>query len=58
LANTCGTVGGRIIVQQETISRAEHSWTNPLNVLQEAIPYSFIKICFYCFSLWYKFFVH
>jgi hypothetical protein len=33
-------VGGRIIVQQEKISRAEHSWTNRLNVLQEAIHYS------------------
>jgi hypothetical protein len=40
------------------ITRAEHSWTNPLNVLQEAIHYSFIKFCIYCFSLWYEFFVH
>jgi len=48
-------VGGRIIVQQKKISRAEHSWTNPLNVLQEAIHYSFIKFCVYCFSLWYEF---
>jgi len=45
-------------VQQEKISRAEHSWTNPLNALQEAIHYSFIKFCIYCFSLWYEFFVH
>jgi hypothetical protein len=30
-------VGGRIVVKQEKISRAEHSWTNPLNALQEAI---------------------
>ena len=45
-------------MQQEKISRAERSWTNPLNALQEAIPYSFIKFCIYCFSLWYEFFVH
>jgi len=31
LANTCSNVGGRIIAQQEKISRAERSWTNPLN---------------------------
>jgi len=36
LANTCSFVGGRIIAQQETISTAERSWTNPLNALQEA----------------------
>jgi len=29
-----------------------------LNVLQEAIHYSFIKFCMCCFSVWYKFFVH
>jgi hypothetical protein len=51
-------VGGRITVQQEKISTAERSWTNPSNALQEAIPYSFIKFCMYCFSLWYEFFVH
>jgi len=51
-------VGGRIIVQQEKISRAESSWTNSLNALQEAIHYSFIKLCIYCFSLWYEFFVY
>jgi hypothetical protein len=45
-------------VQQEKFSRAEHSWTNPLNALQEAIYYSFIKFCIYCFSPWYEFFVH
>jgi hypothetical protein len=27
-------VGGRISVQQEKISRAEHSWTHPLNALK------------------------
>jgi len=43
-------------VQQEKISRAERSWTNPVNVLQEAIHYPFIKICIYCFSVWYEFF--
>jgi len=51
-------VGGRIIVQQEKIWTAERSWTNPLNALQEAIYYSFIKFCIYCFSLWYEFFMH
>jgi len=45
LANTCSFVGGCIIMQQEKISRAERSWTNPLNALQEAIHYSFIKFC-------------
>jgi len=45
-------------VQQEKISRAERSWTNPLNALQQAIHYSFIKFCIYCFSSWYIFFVH
>jgi len=52
LANTCSFVGERIIVQHEKISRAERSWTNPLNVLQEKIHYSFIKFCIYSFSLW------
>jgi len=56
LANTCSFVGGRIIVHQENISRAERSWMNPLNALQEAIHYSFIKFSIYCFSLWYEFF--
>jgi hypothetical protein len=51
-------VGGRIIMQQEKISRAEHSWTNPLNALQVAIHYSFMKLCIYCISLWYEFLVH
>jgi hypothetical protein len=37
LANTCSFVGGCIIVQQEKILRAERSWTNPLNVIQQAI---------------------
>jgi len=58
LANICTFVGGRIIVQQEKISRAKRSWKNPLNSLQEAIHCSFIKFCIYCFSLWYEFFVH
>ena len=40
------------------ISRAESSWTNPLNALQEAIHYSFITFCVYCFSFWNEFFVH
>jgi len=29
-----------------------------MNALQEAIHYSFIKFCIYCFSLLYEFFVH
>jgi hypothetical protein len=58
LANTCSFVGGRIIMQQEKASRAERSWTNPWNVLQEAIHYSFVIFCIYCFSLWYVLFVH
>ena len=45
-------------MQQEKILRAECSWTNLLNALQEAIHYSFIKFCIYCFSFWYGFFVH
>ena len=45
-------------MQQEKIWRAERSWRNPLNALQEAIHYSFIEFCIYCFSLWYEFFVH
>ena len=44
-------------MQQEKVSRAERSWTNPLNALQEAIHYSFIKFCISCFSLWYEFFM-
>ena len=51
-------MGGRNIVQQEKLSRAERNWTKMLNALQEAILYSFIKLCIYCFSLWYEFFVH
>ena len=58
MANTCSFVSGRIMVQQEKISRAERSWTNPLNALQETIHYYFIKFCIYCFSIWYEFFVH
>ena len=44
-------------MQQERILSSEHSWTNPLNALQEVIHYSFIKFCIDCFSLWYDFFV-
>ena len=58
LAKICSFVGGRTIVQQEKISRAERSWTNALYALQEAIHYSFIKFSIYCFSLWYELFVH
>ena len=31
---------------------------NPLNALQEVLLYSFTQFYIYCFSLWYKFFVH
>ena len=58
LSNTCNFVDGCIIVQQEKVSRAECSWMNLLNVLQEAIHYSFIKYCIYCSSVWYEFFVY
>ena len=58
LAKICSLVGRCIIVQQEKMSRAVRSWMNPLNVLQEAIHYSFIKFYIYCFSLWYEVFVH
>jgi hypothetical protein len=58
LANSCSFVSGRIIVQQEKISKAERSWTNPLNARQEAIHYSFIKFSSSYFSHWYEFFVH
>jgi hypothetical protein len=50
-ANTCRFVGGRIIMQQEKLLRVKCSWTNSLNALQEVIHYSFIKFCFYYFSL-------
>jgi len=49
---------GALLCNKEKISRAECSWTNPLNVLQEAIHYRFIKFCIYYFPLWYEFFVH
>jgi hypothetical protein len=58
LANTCSFVGRHIIVQQEKISRTERSWTNPVNAHQEAIHYSLIKFCIYCFSLWYQFLMY
>jgi hypothetical protein len=44
-------------MQKVKMSRAEYSWMNPLNALQEVIHYSFIKFYIYCFSLWYEFFV-
>jgi len=43
VTKTCKFVGGRIIVQQEKISRAEGSWMIQLNALQEAIRYSILK---------------
>jgi hypothetical protein len=51
-------VGRGIIIQQEKISRAECSWMNPVNALQEVIHYSFIKFCISWFSLWYEFFMY
>jgi len=42
-------MGGRIIVLQEKISTAERSWTSPLDALQKAIYYFFIKFYIYCF---------
>ena len=58
LANICSFVVIRIIVKQKKISIAERNWMNPLNALQEAIHYSFIKFFIYCFSVWYEFFVY
>jgi hypothetical protein len=49
-AHNGGFMSGRIIMQQEKVLRSERSWTNPLNALQEAIDYSFIKFSIYCFS--------
>jgi len=49
---------GRGIIIQEKISRAERSWMNPVNALQEVIHYSFIKFCISWFSLWYEFFMY
>jgi len=42
-------VGGQIIMQQEKIMKAEYSWTNPMNMLQEAIHYSFKNSAFTIF---------
>jgi len=38
-----------ILSCNKKISRAERSWTNPLNAFQEAIHYSCIQFCIYCF---------
>jgi len=51
-----GSKIGKNLQQQEKISKANCSWTNPFNALQEVTHYSFIKFCIYCFSLWYEFF--
>ena len=53
-----GLWAGALSCNKKKISRAERSWTNPLNALQEAIHYSFTKFCIYCFALLYEFFVH
>jgi hypothetical protein len=59
LENTCSFVGGHIIMQQKKkILRAVRRWTNPLNVLQEAIHHTFVKFFIYCFFLWYEFSVY
>ena len=58
LANTCSFVFGRIIVRQEKMLTLRRSWINPLNAFQEAIYYSFIKLCTYSFFHWYEFFVN
>jgi hypothetical protein len=49
---------GALSCNNNKISRAERSRTNPLNALQEAIHYFFIKFCINCFTLWYEFFAH
>ena len=49
---------GALSCNKKKISSAKRSWTNPLDALQEAIHYSFIRFCIYCFSLRYEFFVH
>ena len=53
-----GLWAGALSCNGGKMSRAESSWTNPMNALQEAIHYSFTKFCIYCFPLWYEFFVH
>ena len=58
LANTCSFLGGCIIVQQEKISTAERSWTNPVECASGGDSLLFIKFCIYCFSLRCEFFVH
>jgi len=55
---TLALLSGRIFVQQKKISKAGRNWTNPLNALQEAIHYSFMKFCIYCFALLHEFFLH
>jgi len=49
---------GALSCNKKNTSIAECSWTKPLNALQEAIHYSFIKFRIYWFSLWHEFFVH
>jgi hypothetical protein len=43
-ANTCSFVGGRIIVQQKKIMRAECSWTNPVECASGGVPLLLYKI--------------
>jgi hypothetical protein len=47
-----------LLCNKKKISRAERSWTDPMNAPQGAIHYSFIQFCIYCFPLWNEFFVH
>ena len=42
---------GALSCNKKKISRTERSCTNPSNAPQEAIHYSFIKFCIYCFFL-------
>ena len=51
-------LAGTLSRNKKKNSRAESSWTNPLNAFQKGAHYSFIKFCIYCFSLWYEFLVH
>jgi hypothetical protein len=58
LAKTSSFVSRRIIVRHEKNLESRRSWMNPLNMLQEAILCSFIKLRIYCFFLLYEFFVN
>jgi len=57
LLNTCSFVGGRIIATRKNL-KSRTQLDEPIECPLEAIHYSFIKFCIYCFSLWYEFFLH